>query len=94
MITLTQYRDIASCRVYRDDVDPLTLYAIPYTPTIALDEQGKPIISLVWYRRDVSDLTDEERKTRLGGGILTLSAELKITSEQRARNPRTDCGRA
>ena len=82
MITLTQFRDIASCRVYRDDVDPLTLYAIPYTPTIALDEQGKPIISLVWYRRDVSDLTDEERKTRLGGGILTLSAELKITSEQ------------
>ena len=82
MLTLTQYRDVAKCRIFRDDVDLLTHYVIPFTPTIALDETGKPIISLVRYRRDVSMLTDEERKTRLGGGILTMSTELAITPDQ------------
>jgi hypothetical protein len=82
MLTLNQFRDISNCRVFKDDVDPLTLYVIPFTPRVALDENGKPIISLVWYRRDVSKLTDEERKTKLGGGILTLSAELSTTPEQ------------
>lgn len=82
MLTLSQFQDIAKCRVYKDDVDPLTLYVIPFTPRIALDDNGKPIISLVWYRRDVSKLSDEERKTKLGGGILTLSAELSTTPDQ------------
>jgi len=82
MLTLNEFRDISNCRVFKDDVDPLTLYLIPFTPRVALDENGKPIISLVWYRRDVSKLTDEERKTKLGGGILTLSAELSTTPEQ------------
>ncbi len=82
MLTLTQFRDISNCRVLRDDIDPLTLYVIPFTPRVALDEDGKPVISLVWYRRDVAQLSEEERKTRLGGGILTLSAELGTTDEQ------------
>lgn len=82
MLTLSQSQDIAKCRVFKDDADPLTLYVIPFTPRIALDENGKPMISLIWYRRDVSKLTDEERKTKLGGGILTLSAELSMTPEQ------------
>jgi hypothetical protein len=84
MLTLDQFRDVSNCRVFRDDVDPLTLYVIPFTPRIAVDDQGKPIISLVWYRRKLQNLTDEERKTRLGGGILTLSAELSVTSDQEA----------
>ena len=84
MLTLDQFRDVSNCRVFRDDVDALALYTIPFTPRVALDDKGKPILSLVWYRRDVSKLTDEERKTRLGGGILTLSAELSVTPEQEA----------
>ena len=82
MLTLTQFRDISNCRIFRDDVDALTHYVIPFTPRISLDERGKPVISLVWYRRDVAQLSEEERKTRLGGGILTLSAELSTTDEQ------------
>ena len=82
MLTLTQFRDVSNCRVFRDDIDLLTHYVIPFTPRIALDEHGKPILSLVRYRRDVSKLTEEERKTRLGGGLLTLSAELSVTDEQ------------
>src|SRR5262245_16116774 len=82
MLTLTQFRDISNCRVLRDDIDPLTFYVIPFTPRVALDERGKPVISLVWYRRDVAQLSEEERKTRLGGGILTLSAELSTTDDQ------------
>jgi hypothetical protein len=82
MLTLNRFRDVSDCRVFRDDLDPLTLYVIAFTPFIALDDEGKPIISLVRYRRDVSKLSDEERKTRLGGGILTLSAELRVTDEQ------------
>src|SRR2546423_12408013 len=82
MLTLTRFRDIPNCRVFRDDLDPLTLYTIPFTPRIALDDADNPMISLVQYRRDVSKLSDEERKTRLGGGLLTLSAELRVTEEQ------------
>jgi hypothetical protein len=82
MLTLTQSQDIAKCKVCKDDVDPLTFYVVPFTPRIALDDKGKPMISLVWYRRDVSKLSDEERKTKLGGGILTASAELSTTPEQ------------
>src|SRR5215469_851948 len=82
MLTLDQAQDIAKCRVFKDDVDPLELYVVPNTPKIALDDNGKPIISLVWYRRDVAKLSDEERKTKLGGGIMTLSAELSTTPEQ------------
>src|SRR5262245_38044592 len=83
MITLTGQREIAKCNVYCDDIDPLTWYIMPQTPRIALDDtSGKPIFSLVEYRRDVSALSDEERKTRLGGGILTLSTELSTTADQ------------
>jgi hypothetical protein len=82
MITLTGQREIAQCNVYRDDVDPLQWYIMPQSPRIALDETGKPVFSLVWYRRDVSKLSDEERKSRLGGGILALSVELSTTDAE------------
>jgi hypothetical protein len=82
MLTFDQVQDIAKCTVFRDDVSPLSLYVLPSSPRIAVDQKGKPVISLVWYRRDVSKLTDDERKTKLGGGILTLSAELSPTPEQ------------
>jgi hypothetical protein len=82
VITLTEQRQVADCNVYRDDVDLLTWYIMPQGPTVALTEDGKPIFSLVWYRRPVERLTEEERKTRLGGGILTFSVELKATDDQ------------
>lgn len=82
MITLTGQREIEGCAVYRDDVDPLAFYVLPQEPRIALDESGKPLLSMVWYRRDVADLTEEERRTRLGGGLLSASVELSATDGQ------------
>src|SRR6478752_10000194 len=82
MITLTGQRRIGACQVYPDDVDNLTWYYMPDGPRIALDPSGKPSFSLVWYRRDVSQLSDEERKTRLGGGILAVTTELALTDDQ------------
>jgi len=78
MITLRGRRLIGKVDVLRDDVDPLTVYLVP-PPRIALDDGGKPILSMVWYRRPLENLTEEERRTRLGGGILTLSTELQVT---------------
>lgn len=82
MLTMSRFRDIADCRLFRDDIDPLTWYTVPFTPRIALDDNNKPILSMVWYRRPLQNLTEEERKNRLGGGILTMSAELKPDEAQ------------
>lgn len=82
MITTAGRQEIANCDVYPDDDNPLQYYVCPQGPRIALDDTGKPIFSLVWYRRDVSKLTDDQRKTQLGGGILAVSVELGKTKEQ------------
>ena len=82
MITLSGKRLIAECDVYPDDVDPLAWYIMPKAPRIAVDDSGKPMFHLVWYRRPVEQLTPEERRTRLGGGILTLSTDLTATAEE------------
>lgn len=88
MLTLTGVRTIGKTIVYRDDADPLMFYYLPGRPSVALDENGKPSFSLVWYRRDLGRLSEEERRTRLGGGILTMSVELAI-SEQEVAEIRT-----
>jgi hypothetical protein len=79
VLTLTHRQTIGSCDVFRDDVSPLQYYVVPHAPRIALDDTGRPIFSLVWYRHDIAQLSEEERRTKLGGGILTVSAELAAT---------------
>ena len=83
MLTLTDLRTgIAGCNVYRDDVNPTRFYVLPGAPRVAIRDDGKPSFSLVWYRRDLTDLSEEDRRTRLGGGILTLAVDLRLTDEQ------------
>lgn len=89
MITLTGQREIAKCSVFRDDTDVLNFYAMPQSPRVAMDENGKPIFSLVQYRRDVAQLSEEERRTKLGGGLLTLSVELTLTEDEEKEIRRT-----
>lgn len=83
MITIVGYRTVGRCIVYNDDDDDKQLYYLPGAPTLAVDDLGKPCFSLLWYRRDLSRLTEEERRTRLGGGILALSVELAVSEEER-----------
>lgn len=84
MITTTNQRTISGCTVFMDDTDPLQVYALPQSPGIALDETGKPKFSLVEYRRPVDKVPEADRATKLGGGLLTFSVELKKTPEQEA----------
>lgn len=84
MITLTGQREINGVDVFRDDADPLTWYIMPQRPRVALDDTGKPVFSMVWYRRDLSRLTEEQRRNALGGGILTLSVELRVNDAEEA----------
>ena len=83
MITTTGQRTISGCTVFVDDADVLQVYAVPESPGIALDATGKPIFSLVEYRRPIDQVPAADRATKLGGGLLTFSVDL-------ARSPAQD----
>ena len=82
VITTMQQWSIANCTVYLDDTDPLQVYAVPNSPRVALDAQGKPIFSLVQYRRPVDQVPEADRATKLGGGLLSFSIDLARTPDQ------------
>jgi hypothetical protein len=56
-------------------------YVLPKAPTIAKDEQGNPIFSLIVYRRDEERIELGDTGEDVGGGILTFTAELTIPEE-------------
>jgi len=85
MITLTGQTTFERFNVYRDDVNPLQFYFMPQGPRIALDENGKPMFSLIMYRRDLSAVPEADRATKLGGGILAMSVELSATDDEKKR---------
>jgi hypothetical protein len=82
MITLTGQTTFERFNVYRDDVNPLQFYYMPQGPRIALDENGKPMFSLMTYRRDLSNVPEADRATKLGGGILAFSVELSAADDE------------
>jgi len=82
MITLTGHREIEGVDVFRDDADPLTWYVMPQKPRIARDDTGKPVFSMVWYRRDLGRLTEEQRRNALGGGVLAMTVELRVSDDE------------
>jgi hypothetical protein len=75
-------RTLSGCSVYLDDADALQYYAVPESPHIALDAQGKPVFSLVQYRRPVDKVAEADRATKLGGGLLTFSVDLSRSAAQ------------
>ena len=90
MITLTGQFTFERFNVYRDDVNALQFYYMPQGPRIALDETGKPMFSLIMYRRDLSAVPEADRATKLGGGILGRMASTgggvpQVTPEQAAQ---------
>ncbi|MDM7853469.1 hypothetical protein [Cellulomonas alba] len=84
MITTTGQRTVEGCTVFLDDTDALTVYVMPQSPHIALDADGKPLFSLVQYRRPLDKVPEADRATKLGGGLLTFSVDLARTAEQEA----------
>ncbi|MDP2313084.1 MAG: hypothetical protein Q8P41_09290 [Pseudomonadota bacterium] len=84
MLTLNGQRTVGGCSVYPDDVHTFNWYYLPQSPRIALDDTGKAIFSLVVYRRNLDTITEEERRTRLGGGVLTFSVDLTARDEDLA----------
>jgi hypothetical protein len=82
VITLTNQFSFERFSVYRDDVNPLQFYYMPSGPRVALDQDGKPLFSLIMYRRDLSAVPEADRATKLGGGILSLSVELSADPDE------------
>jgi hypothetical protein len=79
MLTLTNPLSIEGFKVYRDDQSPTQFYVLPDQPAIALDQAGKPIFSLIVYRRDEDRIDpDKAPKEDVGGGILTFTVELGV----------------
>jgi hypothetical protein len=82
MITLSGQTSFERFNVYRDDTNPLQFYYMPDGPRIAVDDKGKPLFSLIAYRRDLSQVPEADRATKLGGGILAISTELSATPDE------------
>lgn len=82
MLTFTGQRSVGELNVYADDADLFQWYYLPGNPTIAKDDRGLPILSLMVYRRNLDSLTEEERRTHLGGGLLTFTAMLSATQPE------------
>lgn len=57
-------------------------YVLPETPTIAKDEHGKPIFSVIVYRRDEERIDPAATDKDVGGGILTFTVELTVPPEK------------
>jgi hypothetical protein len=71
--------DVADITVYRDDAERTAFYALPAKPRLALDDQGRPQLSLVAYgSRGPSGF-----KAR--GGILTVTTGLQLSADETER---------
>jgi hypothetical protein len=53
-------------------------YVLPETPSIAKDEHGKPIFSMIVYRQDEARIDPATATQDVGGGILTFTVELAV----------------
>jgi hypothetical protein len=82
MLTLTNQLTIEGFRVFRDDQSKTQFYVEPGQPAIAMDG-GKPIFSLIVYRRDEARIDPATSpKDDVGGGILTFTVELAVPDEK------------
>jgi hypothetical protein len=68
--------EVADVIVYRDDASQTVFYAVPAKPRLALDEQGKPQLSLVAYGKK------GPAGFKARGGILTLTTALQLTGAE------------
>ncbi|MEM8849188.1 MAG: hypothetical protein AAGE03_04050 [Pseudomonadota bacterium] len=77
-------QDIPGVVVYRDHQDLGQFYYMLMTPRISM-ANGRPALSLVKFRRDITDNPDFQEGDSLGGGILTFSCDLALTEDELRR---------
>jgi len=94
MLTLTNSLTIEGYTVFQDDANDfvsvqhgnaqgkLRFYVLPEIPTIAKDEQGQPVFSLVVYRQDEDRIQPANSTQDVGGGILTFTVELSVPDDK------------
>lgn len=83
MLTLTNPLTIEGFSVFRDDQSQTQFYVEPGRPAIATDAGGKPIFSLIVYRRDEARIDPTAApKDDVGGGILTFTVELTVPQDK------------
>ena len=102
MLTLTNSFAVEGYTVFQDDTNPIIgnrtaaknvpvrFYVLPQAPSIALDDRGKPIFSLIVYRQDEDRLKPTDAGTKpadvgkedVGGGILTFTVELGVPTDK------------
>ena len=56
----------------------MKFYVLPKTPRISTDETGKPLFSLVIYRKDINRVDPTQPTADVGGGILSFTIELSV----------------
>jgi hypothetical protein len=66
--------------LYRDDENPHKFYMLPERPTIARDDQGKPLFTFILYARDLDRIAPDDREVERG--YLALSTQVAVTTEQ------------
>ena len=66
--------------VFRDDEDAAQFYALPSTPRVARDDNGRLLLDLLIYARDVDKLPPEDLEAQRGW--LAASVELALTEEE------------
>jgi|GEM_PF-1787660 len=66
--------------VFRDDEDAAQFYALPSTPRLARDDNGRLLLDLIVYARDVDKLPPEDLEAQRGW--LAASVELALTEDE------------
>ena len=70
--------------IYQDDEDERRFYMLPGKPSFALGPDGKPMVTLIAFARDLSLMASVSQELPSGeteGGLLTMQLELAVSEE-------------
>ncbi len=74
--------------IYQDDEDERRFYMLPGKPSFALGPDGKPLVTLIAFARDLSLMASVSQELPAGeteGGLLTMQLELLVTQEDQKK---------
>lgn len=74
--------------IYQDDEDERRFYMLPGKPSFALGPDGKPMVTLIAFARDLSLMASVASELPSGeteGGLLTMQLELAVSDEDQRK---------